>query len=221
MFLTLQWIEKFYQIYQRRGFVILREKNIQFTPKLFLATLLRIYKISLWEWIERKYFIDLTAEERELTKKGFSYLEAQDLFSLEFSQWFRDNLLCRDYTQERYIALAFEFHQLKEQLKKQIQIPLLDVLKKLCMEIEEKLEEKSEIPNYQVKRLQRIYRFFKRVEEFLPSKSEDLVKRAEALLIKLNGEELMGVEPFLKERKVELEKVFEREVEKLIELCRG
>ncbi|MFN3504769.1 MAG: hypothetical protein ACK4Y7_00980 [Caldimicrobium sp.] len=222
MFLTLHWIENLYQFYYKSGFLLLQEKNLQFTPKLFLAILLQIYKLSLWEKIAKVYFDNLTLEEKELVEKGFSYLFAQDLLSLEFAPWFRDNLLGRDFTLKGYIEVAYEFSQLKEQVSKQVQIPLIDKLKKLCGEIEEILEEGKEVPEDIVKKLFRLYLFFNVVKRINPSLRIELLERAEKLILKLTmlplyEGKLKKLENGVEKMFPEVKKNFEEELQKLIE----
>lgn len=186
MFLTIKWLDKIFNLFLRqRGFFI-RDKEIQFTPKLFLATLLRMYELSLWEKILERYFQELTPEEKSLCEKGFDYLYAQDLFSLEFSSWYQEMLLGRDYKGETYKALAYEFLTLKEQIREQIQIPLLDRVKKLALDLEELLEKGKSPEEEKLHKLIRLYTFFYWVKTFKPSKIEELVGRAEVLLKQLS-----------------------------------
>lgn len=216
MFLTLQWIDKVFQLYQEKGLLILKNKSIQFTPKLFLATLLQIYIIPLWEKVALNFFPEFSEEEEELMEKSFSYLLAQDLLSIEFSQWYRENLLGREYSFYGYLELALEFLKIKEQIKQQIQIPLLDELKKLCMDVEENLEGGNKISERQKKRLQRLYTFFKIIEKFSPSLTFSLVERAEALVLRLKGEKLEKEALDWEEAKKKIEGKFEEELQKLI-----
>lgn len=222
MFLSLYWIKNLYQIYYKRGFLKLQEKDLQFTPKLFLATLLQIYKFSIWEKIANLYFENLTSGEKELVEKGFSYLLAQDLLSLEFAPWFRDNLLGRDFTFKGYVEVAYEFIQLKEQVSKQVQIPLLDQLKKLCIDVEEALEECKDISEITIKKLSRIYIFFKVVAKIISSFRLDLLERAESLILKLNRpfcfeEILIEMDKGVDDMLPLIEKNFEEELQKLME----
>ncbi|MFN3921181.1 MAG: hypothetical protein ACK4K4_02125 [Caldimicrobium sp.] len=195
---------------------MLKDKSIQFTPKLFFATLLQIYILPFWEKVALNFFPNLSEEERSLIEKGFSYLLAQDLLSVEFSQWYREHLLGRDYSLKVYMELALEFLKLKEQIRKQIQIPLLDELKKLCMELEGNLEEGKEISEGVVRKLRRIYKFFKIVERLFPSQITSLVERSEDLLLKLNSR-IIKDEDLEFENREEIERIFEEELQKLSE----
>ncbi|MFN4196787.1 MAG: hypothetical protein ACK4FM_02120 [Caldimicrobium sp.] len=222
MFLTLHWIKNLYQIYNKRGFLSIQEKKFQFTPKLFLASLLQLYKLSLWEKIAKVYFGNLTLEEKELVEKGFSYLLAQDLLSLEFAPWFRDNLLGRDFTFKGYVEVTYEFSQLKEQVNKQVRIPLLNQLKKISMAIEEDLEGGREISEASIKKLCRIYIFFKVVEKITSCSRIELLDLAEKLILKLKmqplyEEILIEMDKGLRYILPDIEKNFERELQKLIE----
>jgi Txe/YoeB family toxin of Txe-Axe toxin-antitoxin module len=68
---------------------------------------------------------------------------------------------------------------LEEIVQKQVQIPLLDELKKLCMTFEEAVEEKKEVSEADRKRFVRLVNFFVRTEAIKPSKSSELIERAE------------------------------------------
>lgn len=187
MFLTIKWIERIFKLFLQRERFFIREKEIQFTPRLFLATLLRIYKPSLWEKILSEYFSELKPEEKELCERGFDYLFAQDLFSLEFSKWYQEMLLGRLYKVEEYPFLAYDFLNLKEQVRKQIQIPLLDLIKKLCMDFEESLEKGEKFAEEKVYKLKKLYYFFYWVKFFEPSKISEFVERAEGILKKISS----------------------------------
>ena len=66
-----------------------------------------------------------------------------DLLRKEFAAWFRDIILHKDFKSRSLVSISCEFLMLEEQLRKQIQIPLLDKLKKLIMDLEEIEETKK------------------------------------------------------------------------------
>lgn len=217
MFLTLLWIEKIYNLYREREALLISDKSIVFSAPMFLATLLQIYRDPLGDKILNEYFSMLSQKEKELVKKGFSHLLAQDLLSIEFTKWFRDNLIKRDYEDREYFSLVYQFLQLKEQLRKQVQIPLLDDLKKLCVEMEAALEENREVSEAQKKRLRRIYNFFKRVNLITPTKISDLLERVESLWVKMNEDERQEI-PYekIKNLMTNIKDAFEEELKNLI-----
>ncbi|MGC9017227.1 MAG: hypothetical protein ACP5JQ_03490 [Caldimicrobium sp.] len=206
MFLTIKWMEKIFRLFLEKERFFIKDKEILFTPKLFLATLLRMYKTSLWEKILKEYFQELKPEEKELCERGFDYLYAQDLFSLEFSKWYQEMLLGRSYTEREYFYLAYEFLNLKEQLRKQIQIPLLDRIKKLCIHLEESLETKQNPLEEDLKKLKKLYSFFSWVLVLEPTKISEIVERGEKLL-----KEISNPLEFNKEAILELKKEAELE----------
>ena len=187
MFFTIKWIEKIFKFFLERERFFIRGKEIQFTPRLFLATLLRMYDLPLWKKIIKEFFSELKPEEKELCEKGFDYLYAQDLFSLEFSKWYQEMLIGRAHKEEDYPILAFDFLSLKEQIRKQIQIPLLDSVKKLCMELEENLEKGEALPEEKVKKLKKLSKFFHCIEVLEPSRIAELVERGENILKKISA----------------------------------
>jgi len=217
MFLTIKWLKKVYELYLRNQRFFLLDKEIVFSPRLFLGTLLRMYDLPLWGKIVRDYFKDLTEEEKALCEKGFDSLYAQDLFSLEFSKWYQEMLLGRPYEPAQYQTLAYDFLCLKEQLRKQIQIPLLDKVKKLCMDLEELFEKGERPEEAPVKQLKRLYSFFKWVECFNPSLSEDLVRRGEAALKNLKELPEIALEKNIEELRTNFEKDFLKELQNFIE----
>jgi len=217
MFLTIRWLKKVYGLYLQNQRFFLLDKEIAFSPRLFLGTLLRVYDWPIWEKIVRDYFKDLTEEEKALCEKGFDSLYAQDLFSLEFSKWYQEMLLGRPYETAQYQTLAYDFLCLKEQLRKQIQIPLLDKIKRLCLDLEELLEKGERPEEDYIKRLERLYSFFRWVEAFKPSPSEDFVKRGEGVLKKLKKLPLSHSVGELEELRLNLEKIFWKELQNFIE----
>jgi hypothetical protein len=159
----------------------------------------------------------LTEEEKAFCEKGFDSLYAQDLFSLEFSKWYQEMLLGRTYEPSQYQTLAYDFLCLKEQLRKQIQIPLLDKIKRLCFSLEELLEKGEKPEEDSIKRLERLYSFFRWVEAFKPSPSKDFVKRGEEVLKKLKNPPLSHSVGELEELRLNLEKIFWKELQNFVE----
>ncbi|MEZ0344632.1 MAG: hypothetical protein ABWJ99_07545 [Caldimicrobium sp.] len=216
MFLTIKWIDRIFKLFLQRERFFVREKEIQFTPRLFLATLLRMYKPSLWEKIINEYFPELKPEEKELCERGFDYLYAQDLFSLEFSKWYQEMLLGRVYKEREYPFLACDFLNLKEQIRKQIQIPLLDLIKKLCMELEENMEKGEKLSEEKLNKLRKLYYFFYWVKFFEPSKISELVDRGEGILREFSAPLEIEKEKSLN-LKEEIESEFLKELQKFLE----
>jgi len=77
---------------------------------------------------------------------------------------------------------------LEEQLRKQIQIPLLDKLKKLIMDLEEIEETKKGLENFNEKQFTRLFNFFNTVETLEKSRSYELVERAKNIAQKVYKE---------------------------------
>lgn len=175
-FYTLQWIKEIFTKYQLEEGMFIEEKEIAFEPKYFIWALLHIYQKKDIPFLGES--LNIKDLEFILVHQGFDFMYLVDLLRKEFAYWFKENLLYRDYSNETYFILASEFLLLEEQLKKQIQIPLLDQMKKLILDLEERVEEKKSLENFDKKRFFRLVKFFSVVEKLEKTKCSELVDRA-------------------------------------------
>jgi hypothetical protein len=174
---TLNWLENILKAYERNyeaeEVIIVGDKQINFKPLIFAIALLHIFQRSLL------YKLEPIEELLGSLREWFDFIHLVDLLRKEFSLWFREMVLHRDFSNAKYDQLSHEFHLLEEIVQKQVQIPLLDELKKLCMTFEEAIEEKKEVSEADRKRFVRLVNFFVRTEAIKPSKSSELIERAE------------------------------------------
>ncbi len=174
---TLSWLEKILKDYERDyeadEIIILGDKRVNFKPLIFGIALLHIFQRPLL------YKLEPLEELIASLKERFDFMHLVDLLRKEFSYWFREMVLHRDFSNSRYDQLSYEFHLLEEIVQKQIQIPLLDELKRLCLTFEEAFEEKKEVSETEKRRFVRLVNFFVRTEAIRPSKSSELIERAE------------------------------------------
>jgi len=140
---TLNWLEKILKAYERdyeaEEVIIVGDKQINFKPLIFAIALLHIFQRPLL------YKLEPIEELLGSLRERFDFMHLVDLLRKEFSFWFREMVLHRDFSNAKYDQLSHEFHLLEEIVQKQVQIPLLDELKKLCMTFEEAVEEKKEV----------------------------------------------------------------------------
>jgi hypothetical protein len=174
---TLNWLENILKHYERNyeaeEVIIVGDKQINFKPLIFAIALLHIFQRSLL------YKLEPIEELLGFLRERFDFMHLVDLLRKEFSFWFREMVLHRDFSNAKYDQLSQEFHLLEEIVQKQVQIPLLDELKKLCMTFEEAVEEKKEVSEGDRRRFVRLVNFFVRTEAIKPSKSSELIERAE------------------------------------------
>jgi len=174
---TLSWLENILKAYERdyeaEEVIIVGDKQINFKPLIFAIALLHIFQRPLL------YKLEPIEELLDSLRERFDFMHLVDLLRKEFSFWFREMVLHRDFSHAKYDQLSHEFHLLEEIVQKQVQIPLLDELKKLCMTFEEAVEEKKEVSEADRKRFVRLVNFFVRTEAIKPSKSSELIERAE------------------------------------------
>jgi hypothetical protein len=174
---TLNWLENILKAYERdyeaEEVIIVGDKQINFKPLIFAIALLHIFQRPLL------YKLEPIEELLGSLRERFDFMHLVDLLRKEFSLWFREMVLHRDFSNAKYDQLSHEFHLLEEIVQKQVQIPLLDELKKLCMTFEEAVEEKKEVSEADRKRFVRLVNFFVRTEAIKPSKSSELIERAE------------------------------------------
>jgi hypothetical protein len=174
---TLTWLERILKDYERdyeaEEVIIVGDKQINFKPLIFAIALLHIFQRPLL------YKLEPIEELLDSLRERFDFMHLVDLLRKEFSLWFREMVLHRDFSNAKYDQLSHEFHLLEEIVQKQVQIPLLDELKKLCMTFEEAVEEKKEVSEADRKRFVRLVNFFVRTEAIKPSKSSELIERAE------------------------------------------
>lgn len=176
-FYTVEWIDKIFKNYQNeeKAFFI-EDKEVCFQPKYFLWALLHIYSKKELPFLGN----DLNLEDLEfiLQHQEFDFMYLVDLLRKDFAFWFRENILYRDFTESAYFTLAHEFLLLEEQLRKQIQIPLLDKMKKLILDLEEIVEEGKPLDKFDKKKFFRLLKFFNTVEKIKKTKCSKLVERA-------------------------------------------
>ena len=98
-----------------------------------------------------------------------------------FAEWFREHLLMRDYHPAEYGRIALEYCHLEEQVRSQIRIPLLDQLKYLCYDLEDRLLGGKRLLPYDENLFRRILFFFLAAESLKPTLSSRLVNRARDL----------------------------------------
>lgn len=174
---TLTWLERILKDYERdyeaEEVIVVGDKQINFKPLIFAIALLHIFQRPLL------YKLEPIEELLDSLRERFDFMHLVDLLRKEFSFWFREMVLHRDFSNAKYDQLSHEFHLLEEIVQKQVQIPLLDELKKLCMTFEEAVEEKKEVSEGDRKRFVRLVNFFVRTEAIKPSKSSELIERAE------------------------------------------
>jgi len=176
-FYTVEWIKGVLDSYKKgdEAFYI-EDKGVNFEPKYFLLAVLHIYHKNMFPFFED--IINL--EDLVYIKKHqeFDFMYLVDLLRKEFAYWFKENLLFRDFSEENYLILAQEFLLLEEQVRKQIQIPLLDQIKKLTIDLEEIVEENKDLNNFDEKKFLRLFKFFSIVEKLEKSLCSKLIERA-------------------------------------------
>ncbi|WP_038055476.1 hypothetical protein [Thermodesulfobacterium hydrogeniphilum] len=175
-FYTVEWIKEIFKSYQEKEDFFIEDKEISFEPKYFLLALLHIYNKK--DFLFLCDFLNLNDLEKIKKDQEFDFMYLVDLLRKEFSYWFKENLLFKDFSEKNYFILAHEFLILEEQVKKQIQIPLLDQLKKFIMDLDEIIEKNNSLDNFEESKFLRLFKFFNIVEKLEPSLSSRLINRA-------------------------------------------
>jgi hypothetical protein len=219
-FYTLEWIKKLARDYsEREEKFFVEDKEVGFSSVHFLYALLHIYHRGLLpEFLSEKRYQELIKIRTELE---FDFMYLVDILRKEFSYWFKESLLYRDFSPQAYDKLACEFFLLEEQVKKQIQIPLLDQIKKFCINIEEKLEKKEKVELDKEERTLRLLKFFTRVEKLSASLCSRLVDRAKDLVKKASEDKITFENEIpqisIEEVKKELKECIEKETFSVLE----
>lgn len=188
---SLEWMRRVLQIYNsKRGFYLkdsLEDETIvSFEPKHFKLALLHLFKLQVLERIQRELPNGISNLQSISNLHQFYYFV--DLLRRNFADWFSELISRRDFSPKEYYWLALEFLTLDEQLKKQIQIPLLKKIKDLISLVGSSLEENRNLNQNQWQVFFRLVRFFKSVEAFEESKTRDLLEEAERVLTLVNSE---------------------------------
>ena len=186
-FYTVSWIKEVFDFYKnsQTGFFI-EGKEVRFGDRDFFYALCHIYQKNL---LLKFPFVDETALRELRETKEFDFMYFVDMLRKEFALWFRELVSSRDFSYEERHSLALEFLLLEEQVRKQVQIPLLDHLKKFATKVEalkevENPQEKKELEeeiNKVSKKAKRIYRIFERIESLEPSLSSEIIRQVEGL----------------------------------------
>ncbi|AIH04121.1 MULTISPECIES: hypothetical protein [Thermodesulfobacterium] len=202
-FYTLEWIkELFKEFVKSENSFFIEEKGVGFEPRFFFWALLHIYKKQSLPEIFKALKVDLEELETLFNRQEFDFMFLVDLLRKEFSFWFRDILLHKDFQSPDLLRIAWEFLMLEEQLRKQIQIPLLDRLKKLILDAEEIIEKgSSSETTFNERQFLRLLRFFNAVETLESSLSARLVERAKEVENKLNLGFKSDISPLSEEEK--------------------
>ncbi|RKX60377.1 MAG: hypothetical protein DRP29_02770 [Thermodesulfobacteriota bacterium] len=178
-FYTLEWIFDVLNEYQKgSGPYLLEDKEVNFSPKIFLLALLHLYQKKRFTPKELAEMLAIEEKDVEDKRSEFDFMYLVDILRREFSFWFRELIISRDFSDEVYEKLAKEFLFLEEQLRKQIQIPLLDQMKKIVRDLESKLESGKNLDVYDENRFFRLLKFFNKVENLKASLCSRLVNRA-------------------------------------------
>ncbi|NPA38909.1 MAG: hypothetical protein GXO57_00440 [Thermodesulfobacteria bacterium] len=210
---TVKWIEVLLEQYQKGGEKFFIDgKEVRFKKEEFLYALIHIYKRTLLERWGKD--IDYHKIEELKTRLGFDFMYLVDLMRKELATWFKELVIYRNFSEEEYLNLAKEFLILEEQVKKQIQIPLLDEVKKIANKLEQ--ENFSELSLREKNKFFRILSLFVIIEAFEKTLSSKLVDRAAELSKKklekdVKEEVIKQVLPKIKDLK-EFEEVIKGEV---------
>lgn len=187
---TLEWIFSVFKVYQTKKNFYIEKKQVSFKPKLFLLALLHLYQRKHFSLEDLSEFLSIKKEDILSQRSSFDFMHLVDLLRKEFASWFRDLLISRDFSEEIYETLAREFLLLEEQLRKQIQIPLLNQIKNLSYELEDQIKNGKLLSEDHEKVFFRILKFFDRVENFQESLCSRLVNRAKELVEKAYPEKV-------------------------------
>ncbi len=177
-FFTAEWVEAALERYRRRQpDDTIMGKKVVFSDRHYLAALLHIYTGSFsLEGIAQLSRISL--EELLFQRTQVDFMSLVDYLQTRFSEWFREHLLMRDFELAEYGRLALEYIHLEEQVQSQIKIPLLNQLKNLCYELEDKLSGGKRLAPYDEALFRRLLLFFLSSEALRPTLSSRLVNRA-------------------------------------------
>ncbi len=178
MYFTAEWVEAALERYRRRQPEdTIMGKRVVFPERHYLAALLHIYTGSLsLEDIAR--LSGLSPEELLFQRTQVDFMSLVDYLRTRFSEWFREHLLLRDFEPAEYGRLALEYIHLEEQVQSQIKIPLLNQLKNLCYELEDRLSGGKRLAPYDEALFRRLLLFFLSSEALRPTLSSRLVNRA-------------------------------------------
>ncbi|MBX6422874.1 hypothetical protein [Thermosulfurimonas sp. F29] len=177
-YFTSAWVEAALERYRRRGPQdTIMGKPVAFSDRHYLAALLHIYTGTLS--LERIAAVaGISPEDLRLQRSQVDFMSLVDYLRTRFSEWFREHLLMRDFALAEYGRLALEYIHLEEQVQSQIKIPLLNQLKNLCYELEDKLAGGKVLAPYDEALFRRLLLFFLSSEALRPTLSARLINRA-------------------------------------------
>ena len=172
---TINWIVALLEQYQKGGEKFFVDgKEVRFKKEEFFFALLHIYSRKLLEkWGD---VIEYGKIEELKKRLGFDFMYLVDLMRKELATWFKELVVYRNFSEEQYLNLAKEFLSLEEQVRKQIQIPLLDEVKKVANKLEQ--NEDLELSSGEKNRFFRILNLFVLIESLEKTLSSKLVDRA-------------------------------------------
>ncbi|HIE33138.1 MAG TPA: hypothetical protein EYP81_03720 [Thermodesulfobacteriaceae bacterium] len=177
-YFTSRWVTEAFERYRkRRPQDTIMGKQVIFSDNHYLAALLHIYTGTFT--LERiAELAGLGLEELRFQRSQVDFMSLVDYLRTRFSEWFREHLLMRDFALGEYGRLALEYLHLEEQVQSQIKIPLLNQLKNLCYELEDKLAGGKLLAPYDESLFRRLLLFFLSSEALRPTLSSRLVNQA-------------------------------------------
>jgi hypothetical protein len=169
VFLGQTWLQERMVEYakEHKGFAVLKNKAIVFPPELYLAALMHIYTGTL-SLAEIAKAAGVPLKEFQFWRTQIDFMILVDAAKVEFTSYFRDNLLINEYKPAQYRSIAAEYSLFDEQVRTQIRAPLFHQMKHLANSISNYHKVKLKIDRSDLRTFKKLYSFFMFEKHFLP-----------------------------------------------------
>ncbi|MFH1672792.1 MAG: hypothetical protein ABIF87_05140 [Pseudomonadota bacterium] len=185
IFLGQRWIQKRISEYskERKAIASLRDRTVAFPAELYLAGLMHIYTgtLSLAE-IAKAAGVPLKEFKHWRTQLDFMVLV--DAAKVDFSDYFRENLLLNEFEPAEYRSIAAEYSLFDEQVRTQIRTPLFQKMKHLANSISNYNKVKLKIDRSDLRTFKKLYSFFMFEKNFLPTTYQETMRERLDLVAK-------------------------------------
>jgi hypothetical protein len=169
IFLGQKWLQKRISEYSKehKALAILKDRTIVFPEELYLAALMHIYT-GMFSLAEIAKAAGVPFKEFQSWRTQIDFMVLVDAAKVNFSSYFRENLLINEYEPTQYRSIAAEYSLFDDQVRTQIRAPLVHKMKHLANSIANYHKVKLKIDRSDLRTFKKLYSFFMFEKSFLP-----------------------------------------------------
>lgn len=169
IFLGQKWLQKRIAEYSKehKTLAALQDRKIVFPEELYHAALMHIYT-GTFSLAEIAGAAGVPLKEFQFWRTQIDFMVLVDAAKIDFSSYFRNNLLINEYEPDQYRSIVAEYSLFDEQVRTQIRAPLFQKMKHLANSISNYHKVKLKIDRSDLRAFKKLYSFFVFEKSFLP-----------------------------------------------------